>query len=166
MVLVKGRKVVADSWRHLDDADPIPATGAITISWARWLAERDAITRAPVQLGVRIPNTVTTADIGADAGRFGLIAVAFPSFSDGRAFSQARVLRAQYGFAGEIRATGNVLRDQLQLMERCGIDAFEMPDRAVAEDWFAAFTEYVLFYQPAEDNRPWIARQRAAAGRN
>ena len=165
MVLVKGRKVVADSWQHLEDADLIPAAGAITISWARWLAERDTIARAPAEFGVRIPNTVTTAEIGADADRFGLIAVTFPNFGDGRAFSQARVLRSQYGFAGEIRATGNVLRDQLQIMERCGIDAFEMPDRAVAEDWFAAFSEYDLFYQPAEDNRPWIARQRAA-GRN
>ena len=166
MVLVKGRKVVADDWRHLDDADPIPATGAVTLSWARWLAKNEKIERTPAELGVRIPNTVTTADIGADAKTFSLIMVAFPSFSDGRAFSQARVLRSQYGFTGEIRATGNVLRDQLQLMERCGIDAFEMPDRAVTEDWFAAFSEYDLFYQPAADNRPWIARQRASAGRN
>ena len=141
MVLAKGRKVVADGWRHLEDAEPLPNMGAITISWARWLAERDAITRAPAELGVRIPNTVTTAAIGADANRFGLIAVTFPSFSDGRAFSQARVLRSQYAFAGEIRATGNVLRDQLQLMERCGIDAFEMPDRAVTENWLAAVDE-------------------------
>lgn len=164
MVLVKGRRTIADSWQHIDDADPLPATGAVTISWTRWLAERDAIERTPAELGVRIANSVTTAEIGAEAGRFGLIAVAFPNFGDGRAFSQARVLRSQYGFRGEIRATGNVLRDQLQFMERCGIDAFEVPERAIAEDWFAALTEFDLFYQPAEDNRPWIARQRA--GRN
>ncbi|MDB5397139.1 MAG: hypothetical protein JWM91_4645 [Rhodospirillales bacterium] len=164
MVLIKGRQVVADSWRHLDDSDPLPATGAVTISWERWTVERGTIARPRAQLGLRIPNTVTTAVIGADADHCGLIAVAFPNFGDGRAFSQARVLRSQYGFRGEIRATGNVLRDQLQFMERCGIDAFEVPERALTEDWLAAFSEFDLFYQPAADSRPWIARQRA--GRN
>jgi len=164
MVLVKGLQVVSDGWKHLEDSDPIPNSGAITISWARWVAERDTIKRAPKDLGVRLPNTVPTAEIGAEAAKFGLIAVTFPSFSDGRAFSQARVLRDRYGFTGEIRATGGVLRDQLQFMQRCGIDAFEVPERALDEDWFAALDEFDLFYQPAEDNRPWIARQRL--GRN
>jgi uncharacterized protein (DUF934 family) len=164
MVLVKGRQVVPDGWTHLEDADAIPNSGAITVSWGRRVAERDAITRPAKELGVRIPNTVPTAEIGADAAKFGLIVVTFPSFSDGRAFSQARVLRDRYGFNGEIRATGGVLRDQLQFMQRCGIDAFEVPERAIDEDWFAALDEFDLFYQPAEDNRPWIARQRQ--GRN
>jgi uncharacterized protein (DUF934 family) len=164
MALVKGGQPVADAWLHLEDADPLPGSGAITISWARWLAERETLGRAPETLGVRIPNTLPTAEIGADAAKFGLIAVAFPNFTDGRAFSQARVLRSRYDYAGEIRATGAVVRDQLQFMQRCGIDAFEVPDRALEEDWFAALSEMDLFYQPAEDNRPWIARQRL--GRN
>jgi uncharacterized protein (DUF934 family) len=164
MVLVKGRQPVADAWTHLEDADPLPAQGPVTVSWARWTAERDAIRREPAELGVRIPNTLSTAEIGAEAGKFGLIAVNFPSFSDGRAFSQARVLRDRYGYKGEIRATGGVLRDQLQFMQRCGIDAFEVPERALSEDWFAALDEFDVFYQPAEDNRPWVARQRL--GRN
>ena len=159
-VLVKARKPVADAWLHLEDADPLPAAGAVTVTWSRWLAERDGIALAPAELGVRIPNTVATAEIGADAAKFGLIAVAFPSFVDGRAFSQARVLRDRYAFRGEIRATGNVLRDQLQFMQRCGIDAYEVPDRALSEDWFSALGEIDLFYQPAADDRPWIARQR------
>ena len=74
------------------------------------------------------------------------------------------MLRSRYGFAGEIRATGGVIRDQLQFMQRCGIDAFELPERALTEDWFVALSEMDLFYQPAEDDRPWIARQRQ--GRN
>jgi len=164
MVLVKGRTVVQDSWQHLEDSDPLPDGGPVTLSWARWTAERDTIKRAPAELGVRIPNTVTTAEVGAEAAKFGLIAVHFPNFSDGRAFSQARVLRDRYGFTGEIRATGGVLRDQLLFMQRCGIDAFEMPDRALEENWLAAFDEFDVFYQPAEDNRPWVARQRL--GRN
>jgi uncharacterized protein (DUF934 family) len=164
MVLVKGRQQVADVWTHLEDADPLPSQGPVTVSWARWTAERDGIERAPAELGVRIPNTLSTAEIGAEAAKFGLIAVNFPSFSDGRAFSQARVLRDRYGYKGEIRATGGVLRDQLQFMQRCGIDAFEVPEKALAEDWFAALDEFDIFYQPAEDHRPWVARQRL--GRN
>ncbi len=164
MVLVKGRTVVEDRWRHLEDTDPLPPGGPVTVSWARWTAERDTIGRAPAELGVRIPNTVATAEIGAEAAKFGLITVHFPNFGDGRAFSQARVLRDRYGFTGEIRATGGVLRDQLLFMQRCGIDAFEMPERALEENWLAAFDEFDVFYQPAEDNRPWIARQRL--GRN
>jgi uncharacterized protein (DUF934 family) len=164
MVLVKNREVIDDVWHHLEDTDPLPANGKITVSWARWTAERDVIKRAPAELGVRIPNTVPTAEIGAEAAKFGLIAVHFPSFGDGRAFSQARVLRDRYDFAGELRATGYVLRDQLLFLQRCGIDAFELPEKALAENWLAAFDEYDVFYQPAEDNRPWIARQRQARG--
>ncbi len=160
MVLVKGGKPVEDRWTHIEDDAPLPADGPVTVSWARWQTERGTIARAASELGVRVPNTVTTAEIGADAGRFGLIALSFPSFADGRAFSQARVLRSQYGYAGEIRATGGVGRDQLLFMQRCGIDAFEVPERALTEDWFAALNEIDLFYQPAEDNRPWIQRQR------
>ena len=164
MVLVKNRQPVADGWQHLEDADPLPDLGPVTISWARWTTERDLIGRPTTELGVRIPNTLPTAEVGAEAAKFGLIAVDFPSFGDGRAFSQARVLRDRYRFAGEIRATGGVLRDQLLFMQRCGIDAFEVPERALTENWFAALDEFDVFYQPAEDNRPWIARQRL--GRN
>ena len=164
-VLIKNRAVVADSWRHLEDTDPLPANGAVTVSWARWIAERDTLgARAPAELGVRIPNTVPTAEIGAEAGKFALIAVSFPNFGDGRAFSQARVLRDRYDYKGELRATGYVLRDQLLFLQRCGIDAFELPEKALTENWLSAFDEYDVFYQPAEDNRPWIARQRQARG--
>jgi uncharacterized protein (DUF934 family) len=160
MALVKGGRAVADSWTHLDDEADIPAEGPITVSWNRWHKHHDVLHRAPGMLGVRVANTVPVAEIGIAAANFSLIALSFPSFADGRAFSQARVLRDRYRYAGELRATGSVLRDQLQFMQRCGIDTFEVPDRAISEDWFAALTEIDLFYQPAADNRPWIVRQR------
>jgi uncharacterized protein (DUF934 family) len=160
MVLVKNGAVVADEWRHLADDEALPADGKVTLSWSRWTAVREQIDRAPSGLGVRIPNTVQTGEIGPESGRFGLIALVFPNFGDGRAYSQARVLRERFGYKGELRATGNVLRDQLLFMERCGIDAFEVSERAIAEDWFTALREFDVFYQPAADRRPWIARQR------
>ena len=75
----------------------------------------------------------------------------------------ARWLRERLHYAGELRAAGNVLRDQLLFMQRCGIDAYEVPDRAIAENWLAAFQEIDVFYQPAEDHRPSILRQRLLA---
>jgi uncharacterized protein (DUF934 family) len=165
MALIKGGRVVADDWRQLDDDEAPPATGKIILSWNRWLAESHRFQRGPAETGVRLPNTVPAAEIGRDAGRLGLIVLNFPVFGDGRGFSQAQLLRERFGFTGEIRATGNVVRDLLQFMQRCGIDAFEVGDRAIAEDWFAAFREFDLFYQPAADNRPWIQRQRRESAR-
>ncbi len=161
MALVKGGRAGEDPWRHLEDGDPLPEDGQpVTISWKRWLAEREQLRGGNRPLGLRAPNAVAGADIGPDADRFGLIALSFPNFSDGRAFSQARVLRGRFGYKGELRATGQVLRDQLQFMHRCGFDSFEVDKRALTENWFQALTEFDLFYQPAEDESPWIARQR------
>jgi uncharacterized protein (DUF934 family) len=143
----------------------LPPDGRVTVSWERWATERGGINRGPDSVGVRTPNTVLPDDLGRESDRFGLVVLTFPVFGDGRAFTQARVLRERFGFTGEIRATGNVLRDQLQFMQRCGIDAFEVSERAVTENWLAALQDFDLFYQPAADNRPWIQRQRGAADR-
>ena len=98
-----------------------------------------------------MPNTVDVVEMVADLPRLELVALEFPKFSDGRALSQARLLRERYGYRGEIRAMGDVLRDQLFFMTRCGFDAFEpRPDRSL-EDALAAFDEFSASYQPAAD---------------
>ena len=163
MALVKDGNVAADLWTHLSDDDVIPANGAITVSWERWQKDRDALSRNPAQLGLRVPNTVAPSDIGADAAQCSLIVLNFPKFGDGRAYSQARVLRERFAFKGELRATGDVLRDQLLFMQRCGFNAFEVPEKAIEENWIAALDEFTNFYQAGLENRPWIARQRLAA---
>ena len=98
--------------------------------------------------------------------RFAIIALDFPKFSDGRAFSTARLLREKHGYAGELRAVGNVLADQIPLMRRVGFDTFEVTNaptrRALAEDRLA---EVTLHYQPAgaaeppAGTRPWLRRK-------
>lgn len=163
MPLLKEGRLVEDAWRHLDDAESLPEGAPATLSLRRWAAEREALSRRAGRIGLRLPNDVSPLELAADVGRFGLIALAFPRFTDGRAYSQARLLRGRLGYGGELRATGNVLRDQLLFMRRCGIDAFEVGERALAENWPAALGEFDLFYQPAEDGRPWIARRRAGA---
>jgi uncharacterized protein (DUF934 family) len=163
MPLLKDGRVVPDPWRHLEDAERPPDDEPATVSLKRWSAERNVLKGWPGRLGLRLPNDASPLDLAADVGRFDLITLSFPRFTDGRAYSQARLLRGRLGFRGEIRATGNVLRDQLLFMRRCGVDAFEIGDRARAEDWLGALAELDLFYQPAEDGHPWIARQRALA---
>ena len=85
-------------------------------------------------------------------------------FNDGRAFSYARLLRERYGFQGEVRAVGEVLRDLLLYMHRCGFDAFEIDRQDAVERWQAALAEVSVWYQPTADGRSFTLRQRARGG--
>jgi uncharacterized protein (DUF934 family) len=84
----------------------------------------------------------------------------FPSFKDGRAYSQARQLRERYGFRGELRATGDVLRDQFLFLARAGFDAFEVKKDADTAAFVEALARYSVFYQPAADARTAVQRAR------
>src|SRR5579864_254360 len=98
MPLIKGGRFVADPWRHLDDAAPVPEGEAVTVSLKRWSSERDALYRRKGDLGLRIPNDVPPMSL-ANLERFALVTLSFPRFTDGRAYSQARLLRTRLGFA-------------------------------------------------------------------
>ena len=91
-----------------------------------------------------------------------MIALAFPSYRDGRAYSQARLLRERYGFRGEVRATGQVLRDQFLFLMRAGFDAFDVMKPADAEAFEEAARRYSVFFQPTGDGRVTVARRRVA----
>ncbi len=167
MPLIKGGRFVADPWLALADDAPVPPDAThLIVSHARWFKERDALAVAPAQLGLRIPNDMPVAKLAADLARFALIVLNFPKFTDGRAYSQARLLRARYHFAGELRADGEVLRDQLLFMRRVGFDAFAVSDRAHFENWLHAFREIDVFYQPAEDHQLSRLRRRVLGGRD
>src|SRR3546814_6520329 len=100
------------------------------------------------RLGLRLKSDQSPAGIAEDLGHFQLVALEFPRFGDGRAYSYARLLRERYGFKGELRAVGNVLRDQLLFMLRCGFDAFEVANENAVDAWREALAEFDLFYQP------------------
>ena len=131
------------------DTEPLPDAPAI-VSKKRWLAERDGLAARSAPLGLLIAAGEAIDDIAADLGRFALIALDFPKFADGRAFSTARLLREKFGYAGELRAVGNVLSDQIPYMRRVGFDSFEVTHaptrRALIEGRIA---EVTLYYQPA-----------------
>jgi uncharacterized protein (DUF934 family) len=160
MLLVEDGSLSVDDWRHLGDDEPIPASGPIVVSFARCQTDEATLRARADKLGLRLPNTIAPQEIAGDVDRFSLIVLNFPKFTDGRAYSQARLLRTRFGYKGELRAEGEVLRDQLLFMRRCGFNSFVVGERAIKEDWGKAFGEFDIFYQAAADNRPWVMRQR------
>jgi uncharacterized protein (DUF934 family) len=111
-----------DSWLLLPDSEIAGPAPHRLLTLVQWQAVRDAWP-ADVPVGVLLPNTADVEDLAADLPRFALVALEFPKWVDGRAYSQAHVLRARLRYAGEIRATGEVVVDMLPLLQRTGFDA-------------------------------------------
>jgi uncharacterized protein (DUF934 family) len=153
MPLIKQGRLVADTWIAVGDDAALPVDGRVMVSLERFRAERETLLRRSAEIGVRLRSNQLAREIGNDAKRLALIAIEFPSFRDGRAYSTARLLRERYGFAGELRAVGDVLRDQFLFMHRCGFDAFEVANEAAVADWRKAMAEFTVFYQAANDGR-------------
>lgn len=132
--LIKSAKIAADSWQRLDaGADgsqpEIPATGDILVPLALWQAAAGKLlARGSGQLGVWLNSDEDPAQIADSLEALSLIAVNFPQFTDGRGYSTARLLRERYGWKGELRAIGDIQRDQLFYLSRCGFDAFLLSD--------------------------------------
>lgn len=140
----------ADTWQKVPDDGELPEV-PVVVSKKRWLAERSVLAARNTPLGLRLEPGEDLEDLASDIGKFALVALSFPKFSDGRAFSTARLLREKYGFTGELRAIGNVLSDQITFMRRVGFDSYEVvhaPTRkALAHGRIA---EVTLVYQPGE----------------
>lgn len=162
--LICRRAVVVDDWAALDDDAPPPGAGRVIVSLARWQKDHAALRASGLEVGVRIPNTTDLALAWPQLADRPLLALEFPAFPDGRAYSQARLLRDRYRFAGEIRATGaSVVRDQLQGMERCGIDSFALRADQDSAACLAAFADFTLAYQPAADGQRTVRDRRRSA---
>jgi uncharacterized protein (DUF934 family) len=162
MPLVKGGQVVADRFvRVLDDA-PIPADGPVLVPAARFLADADELTARNSETGVIWPNNRDIDELAPYLDKLAVVALEFPTFKDGRSYSQARILREQYGYRGELRATGQVLRDQFVFMLRAGFDSLEVKKEADAEVFAAVIKRYSVFYQPTGDGRITAFHRRLA----
>jgi len=161
MPLVKGGHIIADEFVRVTDDAELPAQGAIVVSETRFLADPQALLgRTSGKLGVIWPNNRDVDDLVPYLDRLALVALVFPSFRDGRAYTQARLLRERYGYRGELRATGQVLRDQFVFMLRAGFDAFDVKKQADAEAFTETVKRYSVFYQPAGDGRISALHQR------
>jgi len=160
MPLVKNGKIATDTFVHVADDAELPDDGAILVSAARFLENPEATLRRPSKTGVIWPNNRDVDDLVPYLDRLAVVALVFPSFRDGRAYSQARLLRERHGFKGELRATGQVLRDQFMFMLRAGFDAFEVKKEADAEAFANTAKRYSVFYQPTGDGRLTALHQR------
>jgi len=167
MPLIKDGSIATDSWRHLDQSK-VEAQGCpeltlpvdLIVTVEQWQAHRDRLLARNGCLGILLHSDQPPSVISDDLDHFDLVALDFPKFTDGRAYSYARLLRERFGFDGELRAVGNVLRDQLLFMVRCGFDAIEVEDPDTAESWVEALSEIDIFYQPAADRRRPVVHLR------
>jgi uncharacterized protein (DUF934 family) len=153
MPLVKNGKIAADIFVHVADDAELPEGGAVLVSAARFLEDPKALLARMGELGVIWPNNRDLDDLLPYLDRLAAVALVFPSFRDGRAYSQARLLRERHGYAGELRATGQVLRDQFLFMLRAGFDALEVKKESDAEAFALTAKRYSVFYQPTGDGR-------------
>jgi uncharacterized protein (DUF934 family) len=165
MPLVKNGRIAEDRYvRVLDDA-PLPDGVPVIVPAARLLADAAELARRESPVGVLWLNDRRVAELSPHLDWLALVALVFPKFKDGRAYSQARQLRERYGFRGELRATGEILRDQFLFLERAGFDSLEVNKVADAAAFEEASRRYSVFYQPTGDGRPTALRDRLARAR-
>jgi uncharacterized protein (DUF934 family) len=160
MPLIKNGKVVDDIWSHVEDGHELSPGGCFTVSLGRFLSEHDVLVARNRSIGVRLGVSDDPALLAPHLDSIHVIELQFPKYTDGRAFSQAQLLRRRFGYKGEVRAIGQVLRDQLRLMIRSGFDAMviDEPDAEAVYDFSAH--EFSEFYQAASDTADTIFLKR------
>ncbi len=155
-VLIKDRTILNDVWRLVEDEDALAGAGNVIVPLKVWREHRHSLGDRDGQTGVWLGPTDDPLQIGDLPS---LIAVHFPKFTDGRGYSTARLLRERLGFRGELRAVGDILRDQLFELERCGFDAFSLRADQDAKAALQAFHDFTEAYQGAADREPLFARR-------
>jgi uncharacterized protein (DUF934 family) len=143
MQIIKNNQLIENHWTFLEEDAPV-VTGNISVSLARWNAEKEQLAKHAGNLGVRISSTDDVASLGADLGLFALVELNVANFADGRSFSQAYLLRKRYGFQGEIRAVGKYLADQAFYFSRVGVNGFN-PENL--QQTHATLQDFTVFYQ-------------------
>jgi uncharacterized protein (DUF934 family) len=160
--LLKSGAFTADIFTAVADDAALPE-GPVLVSLPRFQKEREALLARNTALGIRLQSHENPETLDADVHHFALIALEFPKFRDGRAFSWARILRTRMGFKGEIRAVGDFLYDQMNYQHRVGFDAWEVPDNFTVEQFQRALTEMTNVYQPSADGKKTIRELRASS---
>jgi len=167
-VIIKDRKVVTDPWQRLELAadGSLPAAlpaGDVIVPLALWQGQRDALRARTGRIGVWLNSNEDPAAIAGDLQFFSVVAVNFPKFGDGRGFSAARLLRERYGWKGELRAIGDVFRDQFFYLSSCGFDAFVLREGEDPQEALAAFGDFSEAYQSSVERPLPLFRRRTLA---
>ncbi|HET6379398.1 MAG TPA: DUF934 domain-containing protein [Methylocella sp.] len=165
MALFKNGSFVPDEWRPLEQGEEVPPSGKVLLTAAQWVALEGLAAFADAPLGLLIEPGQDLEALAPGLERLALLAVVFPKFTDGRGYSLARKLRKHYGYKGELRARGDILFDQIQLLARCGFDSFEIKDPATLRLLEAGRKPFFrIYYQPGatgesqERSRRWARR--------
>jgi len=160
MALLKNGKAVTDTFTDCSELEDIPATGAVIVSLEQWQSLRDDLLARQDSLGIVLKSDQKPELIVDDLSHFSLIALEFPAFVDGRAYSYARLLRDRYGYAGELRAVGDILLEQLHFMHRVGFDSFALKSDDAVGAWETALADLSVWYQPTGDGRESVIELR------
>ncbi len=146
MKIIKDKQIIEDSWQHLtDDAEIV--NGDITVSLSRWKESATELENHQGKLGIRLNPADTVEDIASNLQKISLIALEFPAFTDGRSFSQARLLRSSYKFDGEIRAIGSYMPDQVFYLQRVGVNSFELSSDKEMNTALSTMNDFTDHYQ-------------------
>jgi uncharacterized protein (DUF934 family) len=163
--LIKQRFVTDDRWTLVREAAALadlPDGVPVIVPLKLWIERRAALI-ARGEVGVWLAPDEDPAVLAADAARLPVIAIDFPQFTDGRGYSHARLLRDRYGYTGELRAVGDVQRDQLYYLAQCGFDAFLIREGKDAEDALQSLDDFADGYQLTQARTPWFRRRAANA---
>jgi uncharacterized protein (DUF934 family) len=158
--VIRHGRVVGDIWQVLvprEGEDPVTVglpAGPLAVALPVWKARREELLARATPLGVRLDPADDPGEIAADLPRLALVAVHFPKFADGRGYSTAYLLRRRLGYRGELRAVGDVLRDQLFYLARSGFDAFQLRPGADPHAALPSLRDFSVAYQAAADARP------------
>ena len=156
--LIKDRALADDRWTLVREAEAALPVGAVIVPLVTWKAQRETLA-ARGDVGVWLAPADDPADLADDVARLPLVAVDFPQFADGRGYSIARLLRQRHGYKGELRAIGDVQRDQLAYLAQVGFDAFALRDGKDARDALAGLGDFTDGYQLTEARTPWFRRR-------
>ena len=164
-VIIKGMSVVHDPWQRLEPGSdgslpPVPATGDVIVPLAMWQKQRKQLLARPGRLGVWLDANEEPAAIAEDLRLFGVVAVKFPKAIEGRGYSIACLLRERYGWRGELRAFGDIWRDQLFFLASCGFNAFVLRESEDPQEALAAFGDFSETYQGSVRQRLPLFRRR------
>lgn len=147
MPVIENNSYVNDPWHHLDETAGLAGRSMVIVPLERLEEALAAWPKGHRGLGVSLPNHAAVDDIVAHLARLDIVTVSFPSFSDGRAFSQARSLRHVHRFTGIIRARGKFVPDQYAMLLQSGVDSIEVDERFTLEEWISQIAAVPAAYQ-------------------
>ncbi len=147
--LLRDGRIVADEWRTSSDG-AVRDDEALIVTFAEWQADRERWLARSGRLGVVLAPADEAERLVPDLARLDLAGADFPGPSEGRGYTQGRLLRERFGFTGELRARGAIRRDQVFFLARCGFNSFELPQSEL-EGAAAALSTFSAAYQPSND---------------